>query len=104
MQTVTMRHALDNPDLFGPLLSGDTWKVWRVILIAAMGEKLNWRERRLFQKVTGRSREPGQMVDHLVCLVGRRGGKSRAASVLAVYLARIMQRVDRCAAQNVAFG
>ncbi|MGA2254421.1 MAG: hypothetical protein ABSG53_07155 [Thermoguttaceae bacterium] len=86
-KTITMRAALDG--VFAPILPGASWQTWRALLISSMGEKLNWRERRLFQKVTGRSREPGEMVDHLVCLVGRRGGKSRAASVLAVYLAAL---------------
>ena len=84
----TMRDALDNPDLLGGILPGKTWRTWRIILIAAMGEPLNFWERRTFKKVTGgRVREPGKMVDHLVALVGRRGGKSRAASALAIYLA-----------------
>jgi hypothetical protein len=84
----TMRHALEDPTLLGTILPGATWKTWRIVLIAAMGEKLTWWERRIFRKVTGgRAAEPGKMVDHLVALVGRRGGKSRAASALAIYLA-----------------
>lgn len=87
-KTVTMRHALDDPTLLGSILPGASWKTWRIVLVAAMGEPLTFWERRIFKKVTGgRAREPGEMVDHLVALVGRRGGKSRAASALAIYLA-----------------
>lgn len=72
----TMRRALEDPTLLGGVLPGKTWKTWRTVLIAAMGEKLGMFERRDFQRVTGGRREPGQMVTDLVCLIGRRGGKS----------------------------
>lgn len=84
----TMRKALEDDTLLGTILPGKTWRTWRTVLIASMGESLNFWERRTFKKVTGgRAHEPGAMVDHLVALVGRRGGKSRAASALAIYLA-----------------
>ena len=35
---IPMRRALEDPDLFGRILSGDSWRGWRVLLIAAMGE------------------------------------------------------------------
>jgi hypothetical protein len=87
----SIRQALEDPDIFGNILAGESWAVWRVILTAAMGEALTCRERKIFERVTGgRKKEPGEVVDHLVCLVGRRGGKIRAASVLAVYLAALV--------------
>ena len=36
----TMRAALEDPNIFGMILAGSSWDVWRVILIAAMGEPL----------------------------------------------------------------
>jgi len=94
-KTVTMRAALDDPDLLVTILSGPIWKTWRTVLIAALGEPLNVWERRTFKRVTGgRGREPGKIVDHLVCVVGRRGGKSRAASALACYLAALVDYSD----------
>jgi hypothetical protein len=90
----TMRQALDDPDLLGTILPGDTWKPWRILLIAAMGEPLTFWERRTFTKFTGRKREPGKMVDELVAVCGRRAGKSRAASVLACYLAALVDHSD----------
>jgi hypothetical protein len=83
----TMREALSSPKLFGNILSGDSWDAWRVILIAAMGEALKPAERVIFERFTGRAREPGQRVDEFVGIIGRRSGKSRASSVLAAYLA-----------------
>jgi hypothetical protein len=85
----TMRQALEDPDLLGTILAGDTWKPWRIILIAAMGEPLNFWERRTFAKFTGGRKPPGKMVTELVAVAGRRGGKSRAASALACYLAAL---------------
>jgi hypothetical protein len=69
------------------VLSGDTWRTWRVLLIAAMGEVLTADERALFSKLTGREHEPGQRVEEFVAVIGRRGGKSRAMATLACYIA-----------------
>jgi hypothetical protein len=83
----TMRKALTSPDLFESLLAGDSWSARRCVLIAAMGEPLTATERELFQKLSGRQHEPGQRVDELVAVVARRGGKSRAASILTADIA-----------------
>ena len=90
----TMRQAVEDPDLLGGLLAGDTWRTWRILLIAAMGEPLTFRERRTFAKFTGRKREPGKIVDELVAVAGRRAGKSRASSVLALYLSALCDYSD----------
>jgi hypothetical protein len=85
-----MRAALEDPELLGNMLEGDSWKAWRTLLIAAMGEPLTTSERELFTQLTGREREPLQRVDELVCVAGRRGGKSRACSTLAAYFATLV--------------
>ena len=84
--TVTLRKSLADPNLLGSALKGNSWRPWRTLLIAAMGEALTDEERVLFTELTGREREPLQRVDELVAVVGRRGGKSRAMSVLATYI------------------
>jgi hypothetical protein len=83
----TMREALEDPECFGKILPGDTWKAWRVILIASQGEPLTGDEREIFTQLTKRPHEPDAPVDELWGIVGRRGGKTRAFSVLAAYLA-----------------
>jgi hypothetical protein len=93
-KTYTMRQALEDPDLLGTILPGKTWQPWRVILIAAMGEKLTFWERRIFKRFTGRDREPGKMVRELVAVAGRRAGKSRAASAFACYLTALCDWSD----------
>ena len=83
----TLREALDDPHLLGGLLDGPSWRYWRALLIAAMGEELTDDERTLFREITGREREPGQRVEELWGVIGRRGGKTRAMSCLAAYIA-----------------
>jgi hypothetical protein len=85
--TVTMRKALSDPKLLGNALKGESWRPWRILLVAAMGEALTDEERALFTELTGREHEPLQRVDEFAAVVGRRGGKSRAMAVLATYLA-----------------
>jgi hypothetical protein len=82
---VTMREALADPRYFGLLLAGDSWAAWRVLLIAIVGEELTEDERVIFKALTGR--EGARQAGEFWAAVGRRGGKSRAAGVLAAYLA-----------------
>jgi hypothetical protein len=87
--TVSMREALADPALLGTILVGDSWRAWRIVLIAAMGEKLTAAERKIFRELSGRDIEPGEPVDELWGIIGRRGGKTRATSTLASYIAAL---------------
>src|SRR5215471_19405195 len=87
----SLRAALDDLRLLGEALPGDSWKPWRTILIAAMGEELADDEREIFTKLTGREREPLVRVEELVGIIGRRGGKSKAMATLAAYLAGLCE-------------
>jgi hypothetical protein len=73
--------------LLGKALEGDSWRAWRAILLATMGERLTDEELATFRAVTGRETAPTERCEELVGIIGRRGGKSRAVSVLATYLA-----------------
>lgn len=84
-----MREALTDPELLGGAIPGESWAVWRALLIAAMGEALTDEERVLFREVTGRETEPGELVDEIWAVVGRRGGKTRAAGCLSAYIAAL---------------
>jgi hypothetical protein len=84
---VSMREALTDPDYFGALLAGDSWASWRVLLIAIVGEDLTEDERVVFESLTGRPQEPGEVVEEFWAVIGRRGGKTRAMAILAAYLA-----------------
>jgi hypothetical protein len=87
MPRVSLRHALEDRSLLGDALSGESWAAWRCLLIAAMGEALTTEERVLFKQLTQRDQEPLQRVEECTVVAGRRGGKSRAISVLASYIA-----------------
>ena len=84
-----MRAFLESRDHMGgkDMLAGESWRAWRIVLIAAMGEALTPDERVTFTELTGRTQEPGTPVEEFWGVVGRRGGKSRAIAALGVYLA-----------------
>ncbi|MGY3445632.1 hypothetical protein [Bradyrhizobium sp. USDA 4473] len=94
---VSIRHALESPDLLGNVLAGPSWAAWRAVLIASMGEALTEDERKLFQQVTQRNSEPLERVEELWAVVGRRGGKTRASAALAAYLAACVDYSDKLA-------
>ena len=90
MKTIprTIDQALADRKLLGAAL-GDaaTWQVWRVALKAAFGIELNRDEARAFASIAGSRKPPAQRVRELWAIGGRRGGKSRMAALIAVYLA-----------------
>jgi hypothetical protein len=64
---LSMRDSLDEPDLFGKVLVGQSWDAWRVWLISLMGEPLVTEdERRIFRELTGRHTSPRERVDEAV--------------------------------------
>ncbi len=87
---VSMRAALGDPDVFGRVFAGESWAAWRVLLIAAMGEALTVEERAVFESFTGRPPEPAQRVDEAWGIAG----KTRAAAVLAAYIAALCDHFD----------
>lgn len=90
----TMRDALADPDLFGEILPGASWALWRVLLIASQGEPLTDAERPIFADLTGRESEPDAPVDEFWGIFGRRAGKTRAFAILAVYYACLIDYAD----------
>jgi len=88
---VSLRAALEDPKLLGNSIPGESWEAWRALLLAAMGEPLTDRELQHYRRLTGRQDAPPQLVHELWCVVGRRGGKTRAIAILAVYLATLCE-------------
>jgi hypothetical protein len=92
---LSLRRAVDDPKLLGSVLGGESWATWRVVLLASMGEELTDTELAIFKQVTGgRAEPPSSRVEEALYLVGRRGGKDRAAAVLAAYLAALCDHSD----------
>jgi hypothetical protein len=92
---ISIRKALEDEALLGSALAGPSWHAWRSLLIAAMGEPLQPDELEVFTRFTGRTTPPEHRVDEFWCCIGRRGGKSRAMAVLAVYLAGLCDYSDK---------
>ena len=91
---VSMREALADENLLGAALQGESWRVWRVLLIAMMGEPLEPQELEMFTVFTGRATAPGTPVEEVWGIAGRRGGKSKAMSTLALYFAAMCDYGD----------
>ena len=56
-----------------------------------MVKSLDDDERAIFEKYTGRTTPPGKRVSEMMCVIGRRGGKSKAISALACYYAALCE-------------
>ena len=91
---VSMRKALLDPKVLGRALQGPSWFGWRVLLIAAAGEKLTSKERVEFKRLTGRERESGKPCRELVCIFGRRAGKTLALATFDCWIAACCDHRD----------
>jgi hypothetical protein len=74
---VTMREALEDPNLLGKAMTGPSWLPMRALCIAAMGEQLTDEERVHFQALTKREREPLKRVKRFV-VVARAAARAKA--------------------------
>src|SRR5262245_55964455 len=89
---LTIDQALADPNLLGAALGSTTsWQTWLTVLKAAFGQELTAEERQTFHAVAGERPVPRQRVRELWAIVGRRGGKSRVAAAISVYIACFTQ-------------
>ena len=79
--------TMTEPDLFGPWFAGPTWQPWRAFLSALFGLPMSEAWAALYREHTGRTEPPTTAAREGWVIVGRRGGKSRIAALVAVYLA-----------------
>jgi hypothetical protein len=85
---ISIDTALCDPQLLGAaLVDTASWQVWQVVLKSAFGLVLTEAEAKTFAAVAGDRNPPVSRVRELWAIVGRRGGKSRIAAALAVFLA-----------------
>jgi hypothetical protein len=91
---IDIDHALADPNLLGAALGNLTpWKVWRIVLRAAFALGLGTEEERaIFEEISGGRPLPAKRVRELWAVVARRGGKSRMAAAIGVYLALFVLR------------
>ena len=84
---LTILDAMGDPVIFGPWFEGKNWGAWRVFLKAIFGLKLTREELHLHDRCTGRQNPPEAPARESWVVVGRRGGKSIIAALVAVFLA-----------------
>ena len=79
--------AMRDENLFAPLFRGPSWKPWIACLKSIFGIEMDDQEADLFRRCTGRQELPRQPFREAFLIIGRRGGKSRAASLIGTFLA-----------------
>jgi hypothetical protein len=84
---LTILDAMADPKLFGRWFGGPSWRAWKVFLAALFGLPLTKPQLALYQRHTGRRRPPRAPAREAWLPVGRRGGKSIIAALIAVFLA-----------------
>ena len=99
--SVTIRDTMTDEALFGSQFAGESWSAWRALLAGFYGLALDDNEAEHWNALTGRE-TPSQPHDELWLAVGRRGGKSQCAALLAVYEAAFRDHTDRLAPGEVA--
>ena len=91
---ITLSHALTDPGLFGPVFAASSFWTWKVVAKLIDGEPLTEpRDLALFKEATGRSQPPNRQtrraLRRLILLCGRRAGKDRFLSAVAVWRAAL---------------
>jgi len=86
---VNIVDAIRHPDLFGPhFRDQETWAAWITYFRALFGLPMNTDERTIYEKCTGREDAPPEEgFTETWLVVGRRGGKSFALALVAVFFA-----------------
>ncbi len=84
---LTILDAMADPKLFGRWFGGPSWRAWKAFLAALFGLPLTKPQLALYQRHTGRKHGPRAPAREAWLPVGRRGGKSIIAALIAVFLA-----------------
>jgi hypothetical protein len=93
----TLSDALTDKTLFGGTFKGPSFWTWRTVAKLIDGIPLTEpREIDLYKQCTGRTKLPDGPVRRLIVLVGRRGGKDRFMSAVAVWRAALSQNWNKC--------
>ena len=101
-EIVTIRDLMTDPQLYGNQFGGDTWAAWRALLAGFYGLPLDEEELALFQRITSLSGLVQALLLELWLAVGRRGGKSQIAALVAVYEAAFKDYSNRLSPGEVA--
>jgi len=97
---VTIRDLMTDPALFGDQFSGESWTPWRALLAGFYGLELTDDELAIWAELTAQEAPDGPH-DELWLVIGRRGGKSQCAALLAVYEACFRDHSNKLALGEV---
>lgn len=100
--TVTIRDAMTDPALFGDQFGGESFAGWRALLAAFYGLELTTDELATLEALTCRTEAPQGAFGELWLAIGRRGGKSQIAALIAVYEALFRDHRDKLSPGEVA--
>lgn len=84
---LTILDLMDDPQVFGPWFRESSWRAWRVFLTTLFGLPLSPAALETYATHTGRQHPPIEQASEAWLVVGRRGGKSLIAALVAVFLA-----------------
>tara|TARA_R110002124_G_scaffold239494_1_gene404677 strand:+ start:7033 stop:8439 length:1407 start_codon:yes stop_codon:yes gene_type:complete len=82
---IDIRQAMTDDNLFGAQFGADSFAAWRALLAGFYGLELSEAEQETFTLLTQRTEAPTGPFDELWLPIGRRGGKSLTAALLALY-------------------
>lgn len=99
---MNIRQVMTDPALFGDQFGGDSWAAWRALLAGFYGLDLSENDRATFKNLTGLSGSSPRAHEELWLAVGRRGGKSQVAALMAVYEAAFHSYEKQLAPGEVA--
>lgn len=92
-RAIPLSAAMQDPELFGATFAGASFWTWRTLAKVIDGEQLTKREFDLFKECTGRTRLPSRSarrrLRRFILLCGRRAGKDRFLSAVAVWRAAL---------------
>ena len=83
----TILDATRDQALFGPWFQGKSWDAWKVFLAALFGLPIHKAAQEIYRQHTRRTSVPELPAKEAWLVVGRRGGKSIIAALVAVFLA-----------------
>src|SRR5215469_15226030 len=89
MKPISFAEALRDVRLLGASFRGSSWRPWHALAKIISGQPLDDSEMALVLECAGRRVLPQNPPRRLYLLVGRRGGKSRFLSALAVWVAAL---------------
>jgi len=98
---ITIRDVMTDPQLFGDQFGGDSWSAWRTLLAGFYGLPLSDSELETWHTITGLEGISAAS-DELWMVIGRRGGKTQTAALLAVYEAAFNDHDSKLSPGEVA--